>query len=86
MEGKPPILETSGVAYITGALFFGAVDEFNHRMAEMPQYDLSLIHIYIDLGYVKLERNILGRYKIVHLGYGGGSFRDGVVRSGEKAL
>ena len=22
----------------------------------------------IDLGYVKLERNILGRYKIVHLG------------------
>lgn len=39
----------------------------------------------IDLGYVKLERNILGRYKIVRLGYGGGSFRDGVVRSGEKA-
>ena len=38
----------------------------------------------IDLGYVKLERNILGRYKIVHLGYGGGSFRDGVVRSGRK--
>ena len=35
----------------------------------------------IDLGYVKLEQNILGRYKIVHLGYGG----DGVVRSGEKA-
>ena len=39
----------------------------------------------IDLGYVKLERNILGRYKIVHLGYSGGSFHDGVVRSGEKA-
>ena len=39
VDGKPPILETSGVAYITGALFFGAVDEFNHRMAEMPQYD-----------------------------------------------
>ena len=39
VEGKPPILETAGVAYITGALFFGAVDEFNHRMAEMPQYD-----------------------------------------------
>ena len=37
----------------------------------------------IDLGYVKLERNILGRYKIVRLGYGG--FHDGVVRSGEKA-
>lgn len=27
------------MAYITGPLFFGAVDEFNHRMAEMPQYD-----------------------------------------------
>ena len=39
VDGKPPILETSGVAYITGPLFFGAVDEFNHRMAEMPGYD-----------------------------------------------
>ena len=40
----------------------------------------------IDLGYVKLERNILGRYKIVHLGYSGGSFHDGVVRSGGESL
>ena len=40
----------------------------------------------IDLGYVKLERNILGRYKIVHLGYGGGSFRDGVPFSGDESL
>ncbi|MBS7315298.1 MAG: SulP family inorganic anion transporter [Clostridiaceae bacterium] len=39
IEGKEPILETAGVAYITGPLFFGAVDEFNHRMAEMPAYD-----------------------------------------------
>lgn len=39
----------------------------------------------IDLGYVKLERNILGRYKIVRLGYGGGSFHDGVMFSGDKA-
>ena len=38
----------------------------------------------LDLGYVKLERNFLGRYKIVRLSYGGGSFYDGVVRSGEK--
>lgn len=38
----------------------------------------------IDLGYVKLERNFLGRYKIVHLSYGG-SLYDGVVFSGEKA-
>ena len=39
IDGKPPILESAGVAYVTGALFFGAVDEFNHRMAEMPAYD-----------------------------------------------
>lgn len=39
VDGKPPILETAGVAYITGALFFAAVDEFNHRMEEMPSYD-----------------------------------------------
>lgn len=38
----------------------------------------------IDMGYVKLERNFLGRYKIVRLSYGG-SFYDGVVFSGEKA-
>lgn len=39
LKKKAPVLETAGVAYITGALFFGAVDEFNHRMAEMPEYD-----------------------------------------------
>ena len=39
IDGKPPILESAGVAYVTGALFFGAVDEFNHRMSEMPGYD-----------------------------------------------
>lgn len=39
LKRKTPVLETAGVAYITGALFFGAVDEFNHRMAEMPEYD-----------------------------------------------
>ena len=38
----------------------------------------------IDLGYVKLERNILGRYKIVRLGCGGGSFRDGVAQRGRR--
>ena len=43
MDGKLPVLETSGVAYITGPLFFGAVDEFNHRMADMPSYDLLII-------------------------------------------
>ena len=39
VEGKPPVLETTGVVYVTGSLFFGAVDEFNRRMAEMPAYD-----------------------------------------------
>lgn len=39
VEGKPPVLETTGVVYVTGSLFFGAVDEFNRRMAEMPDYD-----------------------------------------------
>ncbi len=39
IEGKGPIHETAGVAYVTGPLFFGAVDEFNHRMAELPEYD-----------------------------------------------
>ena len=34
--GKKPVLDSAGVAYITGALFFGAVDEFNHRMADLP--------------------------------------------------
>ena len=37
--GKVPMPESAGVAYITGALFFGAVDEFNHRMAELPEED-----------------------------------------------
>ena len=39
VEGKPPVLETTGVVYVIGSLFFGAVDEFNRRMAEMPAYD-----------------------------------------------
>ena len=39
VEGGEEVLRTSGVAYITGPLFFGAVDEFNHRMAELPAYD-----------------------------------------------
>ena len=39
VEGKPPVLETTGVVYVTGSLFFGAVDEFNRRMAEMLAYD-----------------------------------------------
>ena len=37
--GKAPVLDSAGVAYVTGSLFFGAVDEFNHRMAELPDED-----------------------------------------------
>lgn len=38
IAGASAILELAGVAYITGSLFFGAVDEFNRRMAELPEY------------------------------------------------
>lgn len=44
-EGKAPILETAGVAYVTGSLFFGAVDEFNRRMGEMPAYDHVILSL-----------------------------------------
>lgn len=37
-EGKGPLPQSAGVAYITGPLFFGALDEFNRRMAAMPAY------------------------------------------------
>ena len=44
-EGKTPILDTAGVAYVTGSLFFGAVDEFNRRMGEMPAYDHVILSL-----------------------------------------
>lgn len=44
-EGKAPIQETAGVAYVTGSLFFGAVDEFNRRMAEMPEYEQVVLSL-----------------------------------------
>ena len=37
--GKSPALDSAGVVYVTGSLFFGAVDEFNHRMQEVPEED-----------------------------------------------
>ena len=37
--GKSPALDSAGVVYVTGSLFFGAVDEFNHRMQEGPEED-----------------------------------------------
>jgi SulP family sulfate permease len=42
---NPAALENSGVIYITGSLFFGAVDEFNQRMR--AAYDLD--HIILSL-------------------------------------
>ena len=38
-EGKKPVPDKAGVAYVTGPLFFGAVDEFNRLMEGMPAYD-----------------------------------------------
>ena len=32
-------MPNAGVAYVTGSLFFGAVDEFNRLMEQMPAYD-----------------------------------------------
>ncbi|MET0017373.1 SulP family inorganic anion transporter [Oscillibacter sp.] len=43
--GKAPVLKTSGVAYVTGSLFFGAVDEFNRCMSEMPAYDHVILSL-----------------------------------------
>lgn len=37
--GKSPVLDSAGVVYVTGSLFFGAVDEFNHRMNDIPEED-----------------------------------------------
>ena len=33
------------MAYVTGSLFFGAVDEFNRRMGEMPAYDHVILSL-----------------------------------------
>ncbi len=44
-DGRAPVLKTSGVAYVTGSLFFGAVDEFNRRMSEMPAYDHVILSL-----------------------------------------
>lgn len=72
-EGKAPILDTAGVAYITGALFFGAVDEFNRRMAEMPDYNHIILSVRgmprVDVSGVQclleLCRNLLAQGKTV---------------------
>lgn len=40
LPGEPAAaMPNAGVAYVTGSLFFGAVDEFNRLMEQMPAYD-----------------------------------------------
>ena len=39
----------AGAAYITGSLFFGAVDELDHRMADMPDADVSAVQAILNL-------------------------------------
>lgn len=39
VDDNEPKLMNAGVVYITGSLFFGAVDEFNARLADIPDYD-----------------------------------------------
>jgi hypothetical protein len=43
-----------------------------------------MVEIGEDLGYVKLEKGLTGRYKISHLGYGDGNFRDGIIENNGK--
>ena len=42
---EPATLERCGMAYITGALFFGDVDEFVHRMTEADRFDYLIISL-----------------------------------------
>ena len=39
----------AGAAYITGSLFFGSVDELDHRMADMPDADVSAVQAILNL-------------------------------------
>lgn len=43
--GKSPILDSAGVVYVTGSLFFGAVDEFNHRLQDIPEEDHLILSL-----------------------------------------
>lgn len=38
-------LKTAGVVYVTGSLFFGAVDEFNRLMEQMPKFDHVILSV-----------------------------------------
>ena len=38
-RGQAPLRQYAGVAYVTGSLFFGAVDEFHRLMEQMPPYE-----------------------------------------------
>ena len=39
------ILDSAGVVYVTGSLFFGAVDEFNHRLQDIPEEDHLILSL-----------------------------------------
>ena len=43
--GKSPVLDSAGVVYVTGSLFFGAVDEFNHRLQDIPEEDHLILSL-----------------------------------------
>ena len=42
---NPAALKNSGVIYITGSLFFGAVDEFNQRMTAAADFDHVILSL-----------------------------------------
>jgi SulP family sulfate permease len=42
---EPATLGRCGMAYITGALFFGDVDEFVHRMEDADRFDYLIISL-----------------------------------------
>ncbi|MPM69817.1 C4-dicarboxylic acid transporter DauA [bioreactor metagenome] len=44
-DEKAAAWKATGVAYVTGSLFFGAVDEFNRCMREMPAYDHVILSL-----------------------------------------
>lgn len=44
-DEKAAAWKTTGVAYVSGSLFFGAVDEFNRCMREMPAYDHVILSL-----------------------------------------
>lgn len=58
-----------------------------HSGVTIGDIEYYLVDLDGDFGYVRLERGLFGRYKILNLGRGTGAFRKGVVEvDGEKYL